>query len=211
MFDEFDIGEFDIDSFMKDAENEEVQDISTSIVSNRQIVFAIDASNSMYGYKIGAVNDSVNNIIAKLKSLSHGQGKSVDISVIGYSTRLFRWTNGFVPSNEFKYSYVEMVDGLSDINALFLELVDLAEKHMDIEAKKFVILFSDGLPTEDYTENFERWRHVEQYKDIIKIVVAFDDDLADTQSIEFFKSFADDGLIIRINEQENLLSAILSE
>ena len=119
MIKEFELGEFDLDSFMNESSESESAATSTGEGSSRQIVFVIDASNSMQGHKIGAVNDCVNNIISKLRSLDRSQENAIRISVIGFSTRLFRWTDSFVRASEFKYSYVEMVDGLTDINAAF--------------------------------------------------------------------------------------------
>ena len=205
------LGEFDIDSFMNMNDSAYIAVPGKGDNCVLQIVFAIDASNSMQGYKIGAANDCVNNTISKLKSFDRGQGYSISISVIGFSSRLFRWTNGFVPIENFRFSYVETVDGLTDVNALFHELTDLSNSCMNTEAKKIVVLFSDGLSTEDYDKSLEQWRRTKQYKDITKLVVSFDGDMADPQSMDFFRGFTDGGIIISVNEQEKLLKSILSD
>ena len=208
MIKEFELGEFDLDSFMNESSESESAATSTGEVSSRQIVFVLDASNSMQGHKIGAVNDCVNNIISKLRSLDRSQENAIRISVIGFSTRLFRWTDSFVRASEFKYSYVEMVDGLTDINAAFNELTMLSNK-MEKAAKKYVVLFSDGLFTEDYSESMARWSQAELFPEIERIAVVFDDDLHDTQSLGFFKELVGAGLIVPISDQEQLLSALL--
>lgn len=210
MLNEIELGEFDVDSFLTEAELNDNVPQEMDSCSRSQIIFAIDASNSMKGYKIGAINDCVNNVLSKLKSVARRKGNTIGISVIGFSSRLFRWTNGFVPADDFKYSYVEMVDGLTDVNALLAELINLTETSMAPEAKRFVVLFSDGLSTEEYSENIEQWSNTKQYKDIKKIVVAFEDDLRDPQSMEFFRAFADQGPVITIKEQEILLSTLLN-
>ena len=176
-----------------------------------QIVFAIDASNSMQGYKIGAVNDSVNNVLTKLKSLGKKQGSTISVAVIGFASRLFRWTKGFVPVNEFKFSYVEMADGLSDWNAFIDELIDLSDHQMEADAKKYVILYSDGLSTDNCTDRLCKWSKTGLYKDITKVVVAFDEDLKDPQSMGLFREFVDGGDIILISDQEKLLSLVLTQ
>lgn len=210
MPDRIELGEFDIRDFMAEETSSEIATTESSEATERQIVFAIDASNSMQGHKIGAVNDIVNNIISKLKSYARTQPLSINISVIGYSSRLFKWTQAFVPIEDFKYSYVEMVDGLTDFNALFQELFELTENHMHPESKKFVILFSDGLPTSDYHEARNKWMNTNMYKDIHKIVVAFDEDLTDPQSAEFFCQFTDSGTVISVKGQENLLASLMN-
>lgn len=210
MPDRIELGEFDIRDFMTEEASSVIEIAESNETAERQIVFAIDASNSMRGHKIGAVNDIVNNVISKLKSYTRTQTRSISISVIGYSSRLFRWTPAFVPVKDFKYSYVEMADGLTDINALFQELFELTENHMHPESKKFVVLFSDGLPTSDYHETWNKWRNTNMYKDIHKIVVVFDDDLTDPQSAEFFRQFVDLGTVISVKDQENLLVSLLN-
>lgn len=203
------LGEFDINSFFSDVDSNEIVQQETSSHSKQQIIIAVDASNSMQGYKIGAVNDSVNNLLSKLRSYSRGQGADINIAVTGFSSRLFRWTNGFVPASDFKYSYVEMVDGLTDINALLEELIKLTEECMDPEAKKYVMLFSDGLPTDEYIDMLQKWTHTSLYKEINKIGVTFDDDIEDPQSMDFFESFTDNGTVLTINKQEELLAALM--
>lgn len=210
MIEGIELGDFDLESFMDEAKDADssIKDIRND--SMRQIVFVIDASNSMQGHKIGAVNDCVNNIISKLKTLDRSQEDSVNVSVMGFSTRLFRWTNGFVRASEFKYSYVEMVDGLTDVNAVFQELTDLTNNDMNKEAKKYTVLFSDGLLTEDYSASLAKWKSAQQYSDIMKIAVAFDEDLQDPQSKDFYQEFVDNGIILPMTKQEELLSILLS-
>ena len=210
MIEEIELGEFDLDSFISEsAVNESTVNNAGESVA-RQVVFVIDASNSMQGYKIGAVNDCVNNTISKLRSLDRSKENPISISVIGFSSKLFKWTDSFVPASEFKYSYVEMVDGLTDVNAAFHELATLTNKSMEKEARKYVVFFSDGLSTEDVAESFKQWELTALFPEITRIIVAFDDDLHDPQSMDFFRVFASTGLIVPITEQEQLLTALLS-
>lgn len=205
---EIELGEFDLDSFVNESEESESAAVYAREGAPRQIVFVIDASNSMQGHKIGSVNDCVNNILSKLRSLDRNQEEPISISVIGFSSRLFKWTESFVRASDFKYSYVEMVDGVTDINAALQELI-LLTNNMEKDTKKYVVLFSDGLTTEDYTENLAHWKQAELYSDIVKIAVAFDDDLRDSQSVSFFENFVGSGMVIPINDQERLLSTLL--
>lgn len=208
MVTEIELGEFDLDSFMNESEESESATLYAGEGASRQIVFVIDASNSMQGHKIGSVNDCVNNILSKLRSLDRNQEEPISISVIGFSSRLFKWTESFVRASDFKYSYVEMVDGVTDINAALQELI-LLTNNMEKDTKKYVVLFSDGLTTEDYTENLAHWKQAELYSDIVKIAVAFDDDLCDSQSVSFFENFVGSGMVIPITDQERLLSTLL--
>lgn len=208
MVTEIELGEFDLESFMNESEESESATVYAGEGASRQIVFVIDASNSMQGHKIGSVNDCVNNILSKLRSLDRNQEDPISISVIGFSSRLFKWTESFVRASDFKYSYVEMVDGVTDINAALQELIMLTN-NMEKDAKKYVIIFSDGLTTEDYTENLAHWKQAELYSDIVKIAVAFDDDLCDSQSVSFFENFVGSGMVIPITDQERLLSTLL--
>ncbi len=209
MSDEFELGEFDFADFPQGSDPADVMNPQDRSRSSLQIVFAIDASNSMQGYKIGAVNDCVNNVISKLQSIAHSRGEPIEVSVIGFSTRLFRWTNAFVPVERFDYSYVEMVDGLTNVSAILSELAVLSDNHMDDDSRKFVVLLSDGLPTENYKESLRSWTQTKRYKDTYKIVLAFDDDIADPQSLEFYRDFIDSGSLLGVQEQEELLGLLL--
>ena len=208
MITEIELGEFDLDSFMKESEDSESATVYAGEGTSRQIIFVIDASNSMQGHKIGSVNDCVNNILSKFRSLDRNQGNSISISVIGFSSRLFKWTESFVRASDFKYTYVEMVDGVTDINAALQELIVLTN-HMEKDTKKYVVLFSDGLTTEDYIENLAHWKQTELYSDIVKNADAFEDDLHDSQSVSFFEDFVGSGMVISITDQEQLLTALL--
>lgn len=210
MLGKYDLGDFDFEGFLENAETLELDTTSPKEAGcERQIVLAIDASNSMRGYKIGSINDYVNNIISKLKTVSHTNGKQLSIAVVGFASKLFRWTNSFVPVAAFQYSYVEMVDGLSNINALLVELNNLTRNQMCQDAQKYVVLFSDGLMTEEYRTSLQEWRQAEQYSDIVKVVVGFDDDLHDEQSVEFFNDFVERGQVLSIKEPDKLLSILL--
>ena len=209
MVDKSELGEFDLENFMSKSGNSENSAAASSEGTLRQIVFVIDASNSMQGHKIGAVNDCVNNIISKLRSLDRSRENPISIYVIGFASRLFKWTDSFVRASEFKYSYVEMADGLTDINAAIKELTVLTNNNMKKEAKKYVVLFSDGLSTENCSESMAQWSQAELYPEIRKIVAAFEDDLRDSQSMSFFESFAEAGLIVPITSQEDILNALL--
>ena len=85
----------------------------------------------------------------------------------------------------------------------------MLSNNMEKAAKKYVVLFSDGLFTEDYSESMARWSQAELFPEIERIAVVFDDDLHDTQSLGFFKELVGAGLIVPISDQEQLLSALL--
>lgn len=203
----FGLGEFNLENFItrEDSTNKEFLRRDS-----RQIVFIVDASNSMRGHKIGAVNESVNNAIAKLKTYSKSRDDIIEIAVIGFSSRLFRWTNGFVPVSGFNYSYVEMVDGKTDINAIFKELTSISNNNMNFESGKIVVLYTDGLPTVDYSEAIMEWKASKHYQDTFKIAVSFAGDISDPQSYSFLKEFVDSGEIINIMQKEKLLSFIFN-
>ena len=208
MLDNIDLGEFDYNRFLKSYDSN-IATITNSENAPLQIVFVIDASNSMQGYRIGAVNEFVNNSISLLGSLDHNREKPIGVSVIGFSSRLFKWTDSFVRASNFIYSYVEMTDGVTDFSAAIDEISLLTETKMKKDSKKYVILFSDGLATDSYKDSLSNWRRSALYSDVMKIAVSFEDDLCDPQSMEFFVEFTDGGMIIPISAQEQLLKAIL--
>lgn len=203
------LGEFDLDGFMAGLKDGAETEALTNKVIKKQIILALDASNSMLGYKIGAVNDAVNNLVSKLKTLDRSAGCEVSVYVIGFSARLFRWTGSFTPVSKFQYSYVETADGLTNMSALFEELADVTEKQLEDDAEKYAVLFSDGLSTEDYTKSADRWKNTGRYQDIRKIAVAFEEDLEDEQSAAFFRDFTASGSVLPIQDAEALHAILL--
>ena len=205
---DLELGEFDLDCFLN---QEECVVVETPKENHLYVILGIDASNSMRGYKIGAVNDVVNNTISRLKSFDKGADCSVQIAVVGFSERLFRWTNGFVPATDFKFSYVEMVDGKTDICGFIDELVRLTQSVNAGNADHIcAILFSDGLPTTDYEQSISAWRSCSNYSKVKRIAVSFDDDIEDSQSREMLEAFANSGIILSIKRQDDILSEILN-
>ena len=57
------IGDYNMDDFLslEEADATQINSRSKAI----KVIIIIDASNSMKGYKLGAVNDAVNNLIEK--------------------------------------------------------------------------------------------------------------------------------------------------
>lgn len=209
MIDVSELGEFNLDDFLDEMGGNTSQPESPKRVIKKQVVLALDASNSMHGYKIGAVNDVVNNLITKLKTLDRSSNYSISIHVIGFAARLFRWNGTFVPVSEFQYSYVETADGLTNMKALFEELTNVTDHHMNDDAEKYTVLFSDGLSTEDYVDSANQWKNTGRYKDIHKIAVSFDEDLEDVQSAAFFQDFTHSGPVLPIQDIERLYSLLL--
>lgn len=205
------LGEFNFDDFLQSAEPADTRNTVVSERDEKRILFAIDASNSMAGYKLGAVNDSVSNAIAKLRSLARGREAAVSVAVIGFSARAFKWTSSYVPVDGFEYSYVEGADGLSDVNSLFRELISIAGEDLEEGTRQIVVLYTDGLPTEDYRESFELWKHTDSYSKTLRVVMAFGTDIDDPQSYDFFRTFADGGMIIDMKNQGELIGALLAD
>lgn len=205
------LGEFNIDDFLRSAEPADDGNAMMTERNGKRVLFAIDASNSMAGYKLGAVNDSVSNAIAKLRSLARGRGVSLVVAVIGFSERAFKWTSSYVPVDNFEYSYVEEADGLSDMNSLFRELIAIAGEGMERGMRQTVVLYTDGLPTEDCQESFDLWKRTDAYSNTLKVVMAFGADIEDPQSYGFFRMFADGGKIIDMQNQEELIEILAAD
>jgi len=206
---EIELGEFDLDSFAAASADKDAAAAEAGKDAPRQIILIIDASNSMQGYRIGAVNDCVNNILSKLKTLDRKQEMPVSVSAIGFSSRVFRWSDSFVRASDFKFSFIENADGTTDMNAVFQALIPLTDS-MEKNAKKYVVLFTDGFITDDWAEGAAQWKQMEMYSDITKIAVAFDEDLRDPQSSGFLAEFADSGAVVSMADQEKLLAMLLS-
>lgn len=203
--DNFEIGEFNFDDFL--SFEEAVSEKTNKCAVAKKVLFAIDASNSMSGYKIGAVNDTVNNAVSKLKSLQKSSDCEVHVRVIGFSDRLFKWSDDFLPVFEFKYSNIETAGGITDINALFEELIKMADS-VQSDSQYYVFFFTDGLPTSDYAALLKQWLDTSRSKGINSYTVSFEEDIQDEQSYSFLCEFSSSGDVININHSEDIMAEI---
>jgi uncharacterized protein YegL len=158
------------------------------------LFFLIDTSGSMFGTKMGSVNNAVEEIIPDLKSLSEGNPDAViKIAAMEFSNGC-RWLteDGPIPAETFKWNPVEAT-GVTDLGEAFTELkLKLSKNSFMQEATgsfaPVIFLMTDGEPTDDWETPLAALKENNWFRHAIKIALAVGDDA----NIEVLKKFTDD-------------------
>lgn len=117
------------------------------------IYFVIDVSNSMQGAKLGSVNDAINNIIHRLKKVVSSLNIEIKLVVMTFSDSV-KWSS-ILPTNINSFVFEDLFVEASE-SRLGQALEELNEKLLrqeivqDTLGETTLILFSDGLATDDY-------------------------------------------------------------
>lgn len=146
-------------------------------IVKRQLVlfFIVDTSGSMQGTKIGAVNQSVREVLPELESAG---GSDVDLKVacLKFSTGCeWMYSSPVAPSN---FTWQELTaDGVTDFGAACEELNKKLSKHEFLSAPSasvapVLFLMSDGAPTDDWQSSLEKLKKNNWFKYAIKVAVA---------------------------------------
>lgn len=205
MIDDLLIGDFNMDDFLSLEETDATQiDVGNRAI---KVIIVIDASNSMKGYKLGAVNDTVNNLIEKLSRMSKSYGNSIDVMGIVFSNRVSRWSSEFIPVTEFAYSFIETTGGKSDVTKVLQELVHICQRQLVSEEQNVILFFTDGLPTVEYEVELECLNENQIFEAAKRYCITFEEDIQDELSMEFFNAFSSNEPI-PINEVDSIYESI---
>jgi uncharacterized protein YegL len=154
------------------------------------LFFLIDASGSMKGSKIGAVNEAILNVVPELRDVSENNADAlVKIAALAFSTGA-RWMYETpVEAEKFQWSYID-AGGLTDMGEAFKMLEGkLSKKEFMRETygafAPALFLLSDGAPTDDYKNSLEKLRKNNWFKHAIKVAVAIGDDADRDMLAEF--------------------------
>jgi uncharacterized protein YegL len=155
------------------------------------LFFVIDASGSMEGAKIGAVNAAIDEVIPALKDVSDENADAqIKIAVLEFSSGA-QWitSNGPVEIDQFHWNYMD-AGGVTDLGAACKALNEkLSTKGFMREATgsfaPVIFLMSDGDPTDDWEEGLNILKQNNWFKAGVKVAVAIGDD-ANTDVLKAF-------------------------
>ena len=163
--------------------------------------FIIDVSGSMSGRKIGSVNDSLNNIIYRLKRFAGKESLTVKVIVMTYAGEP-KWSNS-IPEDIINYSFTDVfLEGEQSNLGRALEELNQKLTRQGITDKEqgrstTVVLFTDGLSTDDLQNSVNELNKNPVYVNSTRIGVTFDEDLS--------LDIAEKNLKLLINKDENLV------
>jgi uncharacterized protein YegL len=146
------------------------------------LFFVVDASGSMDGSKIGAVNAAIENVIPDLKDISEGNADAqIKVAALEFSSGA-RWLtpDGPVEIGQFYWKYID-AGGVTDLGAACKALNEkLSTKAFMREATgsyaPVIFLMSDGEPTDDWQSGLDILKQNNWFKVGIKAAIAIGDD-----------------------------------
>lgn len=155
------------------------------------LFFMIDASGTMEGSKIGALNDAVVNVIPILEEISaNNPDAEIKVAALVFSTS-YRWLYDEPKlANEFVWQDVK-ANGLTSFGAACEELdnkMSLSNGFMQSNSGSYapvIILLSDGAPTDNWKSGLEKLKANIWFKSAIKVAIAIGDDADKNVLAEF--------------------------
>ncbi len=155
----------------------------TAEVARRTMVlfFVIDTSGSMSGYKIGAVNAAIEEVIPEIKNISESNADAaIKIAALSFSTGASWITSEPVAAEKFKWDDID-AEGVTDLGRACLALNEkLSTKAFMNEARgsyaPVILLMSDGEPTDDYMHGLDQLKKNNWFKSAIKVAIAIGED-----------------------------------
>jgi uncharacterized protein YegL len=146
------------------------------------LFFVIDASGSMEGEKIGALNTAIQEVIPAIRDISEENADAqIKIAALEFSSGA-RWLtpSGPVPAEDFSWNFID-AGGVTDLGAACKALNEkLSTKAFMQEATgsyaPALFLMSDGEPTDDWQGGLQVLKQNNWFKAAIKVAVAIGDD-----------------------------------
>lgn len=167
-----------------------LDDVAPVARKTMTLFFMVDKSGSMYGQKIGAVNDAVTNVLPIISDLSDANADAeIKVAAMEFSNGVDWLYSTPKAANEFIWQDVD-AGGLTSLGAACLELNSKLSRSgfMQTASGSFapvIILMSDGEPTDDYLGGLGALKANNWFKNAIKIAIAIGDD-ANTDTLAQF-------------------------
>lgn len=154
------------------------------------LFFLVDTSGSMYGEKIGSLNDAIRETVPDLKALSDSNpDAAIKIAVLQFDTDV-RWLYPQpIDSGDFRWNDLE-VGGLTSLGAALRELDSKLSKNQFLQEAAgsyapVIILLSDGEPTDDFESGLNKIKQNNWFKHAIKVAIAIGNDADKNVLVQF--------------------------
>lgn len=145
------------------------------------LFFLIDTSGSMYGKKIGSVNDAIENVLPIIGEISDENADAeINVAALEFSTGTHWLYDEPKDAKEFIWQSVE-AEGLTSFGEACMELDKKLSRSGFMSSPSgcyapAIILLSDGGPTDNYEAGLSRLKQNNWFKSAIKIAIAIGDD-----------------------------------
>lgn len=153
--------------------------LNTEVVPRRTMVlfFLVDCSGSMFGSKMGAVNDAIRNVMPMIQSISDDNADAeIKVAVLRFSTGC-EWVYSTPKlAGDFEWIDVE-ADGVTDFGEACKELNSKLSRSSFLHSSggyyaPAFILLSDGSPTDNYEVGLTSLKGNKWFKHGIKTAIA---------------------------------------
>jgi uncharacterized protein YegL len=146
------------------------------------LLFVIDTSGSMMGFKIGSVNLAIEEVIPEIKDISATNADAqIKIAVLQFDSGC-RWitSSGPIDAETFHWNQIS-AQGVTDFGSACKELNSkLSTKEYMKEASgsfaPAIILLSDGEPTDNWQPELDQLKQNKWFGSAIKVALAVGDD-----------------------------------
>lgn len=146
------------------------------------IFFLVDTSGSMGGGKISSLNVAIRETLPMIQQISdNNTDAEIKIAALQFSSGCDWMYPRPLPVADFEWNDLE-ANGLTSMGAAFQELnKQLSQSHgfmqgTNTSAAPVLIIFSDGVPTDDAKHALDNLKENRWYKAAIKVAVAIGDD-----------------------------------
>ena len=147
----------------------------------------VDCSGSMYGEKIGTVNNAIQTCIPEMASAAENNPNAqLLIRTLSFSTGATWLTANPVPVEDYAWEDLD-ANGVTDLGKAFeLLAAQLSIPPMPARAlPPVLVLLSDGQPTDNYKKGLEELKKMPWFRKAVKIAISIGQDADDDVLIEF--------------------------
>lgn len=146
------------------------------------VFFLIDTSGSMAGGKISSLNVAIRDTLPMLEQIStENTDTEIKVAALQFASGCDWMYPKPLPVEDFEWNDLE-ANGLTSLGAAYQELLKKLSQtsgfmqEANASCAPVMILFSDGVPTDDAKHGLEHLRDNNWYRAAIKIAVAIGDD-----------------------------------
>ncbi len=149
--------------------------------------WVVDCSGSMYGEKIGVVNNAIQSVLPEMiDEAADNPNAQLMIRTLKFSTGASWVTQSPVKVEEYDWEDLEAA-GVTDLGKAFdLLSAQLSVDQMgDRALPPVIVLLSDGQPTDDYKKSLDKFQKLPWAKKAVKIAISIGQDADDDVLLEF--------------------------
>ena len=178
-------------------------------LANRPLHFfwAVDCSGSMYGEKIGSVNNAIQTVIPEMREAAKDNPNAqLLVRTLKFASGASWVTTTPVEIEKFAWDDLD-ANGVTDMGKAFELLASQLNipPMSDRALPPVIVLLSDGQPTDNYKKGLDKLLHTPWGKKAVRIAISIGQDADDNVLAEFTGNRE---LVLQANNPESLVKCI---